>query len=275
MGIKSRIKQIAKIALAPPAKKAVKKTYDGESKSNTEHWTDHNVTFHAQFKTKQQSLEHLDWRNSQYLFYDELMPCNEFDGQVVLDYGCGPGHDTIALSEFSKPKKIYAIDISKTAIAEAKSRIQLHNPDVAEFILIEDGAANFPFENESIDYIHCSGVLHHTPNENDILKEFYRVLKKGGKARIMMYNYNSMFAQIYVGYEQRVCNKVNADISFADALRKSSDYNCPIARYYRKEEFIEICNKVGFNTTLKGIAIHNGEMLLMPIMYQALGDLKK
>lgn len=245
-------------------------------KSNTKHWTDHNVALHEVFKTKEQSLEYIKWRNSIYLFYDQLMPCNGFDSKVIVDYGCGPGHDTVGLVEYSKPKKVYAIDISSTALQEAKTRMKLHtsNDELVDYILIKDGTADLAIESESIDYIHSSGVLHHTPNETDILKELYRILKKGGIARIMMYNYYSIYALFHVGYNLRVAKGIHKDISFAEALRKESDENCPIARYYKKEEFIKICESVGFKAKLKGVAINVEEIDMSNSIYKALLDMK-
>ncbi len=173
MTIKSRLKGIAKKILqgSPKAEK---------QKSNTEHWTDHNVTFHKNFKTKEDSLNFIHWRNSIYLFYDELMPCKDFDGKVIVDYGCGHGHDTVGFVEYSKPKKVYAVDISTSSLDESRERMKLHtkDEDLVEFVLIKDGSAALPIATESVDYVHYSGVLHHTPNEKENLKKPHRKIKK-------------------------------------------------------------------------------------------------
>jgi ubiquinone/menaquinone biosynthesis C-methylase UbiE len=270
MGIKSRLKNIAKSVL----NESTSKTIAEADKSNTEHWTDHNVTFHKDFKTKEASLNFINWRNSIYLFYDQLMPCSGFDGQIIVDYGCGPGHDTVGFVEYSKPKKVYAVDISTSSLGESKERMKLHTNDtnLVEFVLIKDGSANLPIEDGSVDYVHSSGVLHHTPNETEILKDLYRILKKGGKARIMMYNYYSIYAQLQVGYNLRVKRGIHKDVPFSEALRRESDMNAPIARYYKKEEFIKICEDIGFKASLKGVAINVEEMGLCNLRFEALGD---
>ena len=273
MGIKTKIKSVLKRILSASANL---NTQSATNKTNTEHWTDHNVTYHQKFQTREESLNFIDWRNSMYLFYDKLMPCSGFDHKVVVDYGCGPGHDTVGLSEYSKPKKIYAIDISKTSLQETQNRMKLHTNDanLTEYLLIEDSSANLPIESETIDYVHSSGVLHHTPNETEILKELYRVLKKGGMARIMMYNYNSIYAMYHVGYDLRIKKGIHSDVSFAEALRRESDLNAPIVRYYKKEEFIKICEDVGFKCVLKGVAINTDEIMMCNNMYEALVDTK-
>ncbi len=62
------------------------------------YWTDYNVTLHQDFRSIEESLTYLRWRNDQYFGYAALMPVNNQDGRVVLDFGCGPGHDVVGFS---------------------------------------------------------------------------------------------------------------------------------------------------------------------------------
>ena len=57
------------------------------------YWTHHNVTLHKRFRTAEESLEYFAWRNAQYIDYIDLLPVAGHDGQVIVDYGCGPGND--------------------------------------------------------------------------------------------------------------------------------------------------------------------------------------
>ena len=68
-----------------------------------EYWTGHNVTDHHDFLSVEDSLDFLDWRNKCYLYYQDLMPTDQANDKVVLDYGCGPGHDLVGFSINSKP----------------------------------------------------------------------------------------------------------------------------------------------------------------------------
>jgi ubiquinone/menaquinone biosynthesis C-methylase UbiE len=83
------------------------------------------------------------------------MPVAGYDGKAILDYGCGPGHDVVGFAHFSKTARLIGMDVSTTSLA-------------------------------SIDLIHSSGVLHHTPNPLKILKEFRRIIRPGGSAQIMI-----------------------------------------------------------------------------------------
>jgi ubiquinone/menaquinone biosynthesis C-methylase UbiE len=132
------------------------------------------------FRTKQESLEHFHWRNAQYPGYIDLMPVGGQDGKVVVDYGCGPGNDLVGFSVFSKPSKLYGMDVSAPALQVASQRIELYEAPV-EIVQLDEVENKLPLDSESVDYIHTSGVLHHCLNLDRILEEFYRILKPTGQ----------------------------------------------------------------------------------------------
>ena len=68
-------------------------------------------------------------RNSIYPGYIELMPVNQADGLVVLDYGCGPGNDLVGFGHFSNPKKLIGADVSARN-ENSKKRTDLHGIEV-------------------------------------------------------------------------------------------------------------------------------------------------
>jgi SAM-dependent methyltransferase len=57
-----------------------------------------------------------------------------------------------------------------------------------------------PFLDESIDYIWCKSVLEHIQNPENILKECYRVLKKGGKIIILTPDWESIYRDFFIDY---------------------------------------------------------------------------
>src|SRR5687768_14872252 len=71
-----------------------------------DYWTSHNVTAHLRFASAQESLDYFHWRNSQYPGYIDLMPMSGFDGRIILDFGCGPGHDLVGFGTYSKPARL-------------------------------------------------------------------------------------------------------------------------------------------------------------------------
>jgi ubiquinone/menaquinone biosynthesis C-methylase UbiE len=246
---------------------------DNRTLTNTDYWTGYNVTGHCRFTSRAQSLDYLHWRNGQYLFYDELMPCSGHDGKVILDYGCGPGHDLAGFLEFSRPRKVVAADISRTSLQEARERVRLHGGEGVDFHLLTDGQAALPFEDNSVDYVHTSGVLHHTPNVEQILREFTRILRPSGMVRVMVYNYHCIWLHLYVAYERRIVQQLDAGLSLEESFKRSTDTEaCPISRWYKAQDFLSLCAASGLTGTFRGAAMSVNEMELLPRRYAALTD---
>lgn len=238
----------------------------------TAYWTRHNVTQHAAFASKAESLDYLSWRNAQYLFYADLLPTAGFDGLRVLDYGCGPGNDLVGFVEHSRPARLVGMDISAASLGESAARLGLHGPHGVELIRADE-TSRIPLEDASIDYIHCSGVLHHTTDENAVLAEFRRILAPGGKAGVMVYHRDSIWEHLYVAYQRQIVAGIDQGLSLADAFRRSTDGpDCPISRRYSAAEFVRICEDAGFRCKFIGAAISLHEMGLMPLRMAALAD---
>lgn len=276
MGIKERIKRSVKAFLFDNESRASTDiTSRTETLTSSEYWTKHNVTGHYQFKSREESLSYMRWRFSQYLNYEELMPCTGFDNKVVLDYGCGPGHDVIGFVEYSKPARVIAMDVSSSSLDETRKRVGLHNASgIVEVKLIKE-KEKLPLEDNSIDYIHSSGVLHHTPNMNEILDEFRRILKPNGIIRIMVYNYNSIWTHLYVPYILQITKGVNKDLSLEDAFRRSTDGDaCPISKCYSPEEFLEICNRSNLRGKFSGAAVSLDELDWVNTKNKAMADMR-
>ena len=237
-----------------------------------EYWTDHNVTLHRTFASAEDSLEDFFWRNDQYYRYIELMPVSGFDGLSVLDFGCGPGYDLVGFSTQSKPRRLVGIDVSRSSLAEAKARLELHG---AEFELFHHDVANgpLPIADASIDLVHSSGVLHHMPDMAPALSELRRVLKPGGSAQFMVYHRDSLWVHLYVAHERQILQQIDAGLGLAEAFQKSTDGpNCPISRSYRQHEFIECVSKFGFEIESFGVAVSAWEMSLLEKRFAAIMD---
>lgn len=234
----------------------------GQSKAVADYWTDHNVTQHKLFASRQESLEYFHWRCDQYPGYLDLMPVSGLDGKRVLDYGCGPGHDLVGFAEYSRVAQLVGADVSRSSLSEAASRLKHHAADSVRLVQLDPAATGLPFDSGSFDYIHSSGVLHHVPNLRDTLAELRRVLAPGGKIRVMVYNYNSLWMHLYVAYVLRLRDQtIPADLPIRQAFTRSTDGpDCPIANCYTPEEFAAEAAGAGLNARLLGAACSLFEM---------------
>ena len=237
--------------------------------NSTNYWSVHKV-HHENFKNREDSLYHFEWRNSQYPGYIDLMPVKNHNNKVVLDYGCGPGNDLVGFSEFSNVKELIGADVSKPALELAKKRLLLHKKD-ARLLHLEENENKIPLEDNSIDLIHSSGVLHHCKNSDKILKEFKRILRPDGEINIMVYNYNSIWVHLYTAYINQIEKRKYSDLKLIDAFSKLTDgKHVPISKCYKPEEFVSILNEFGFTGELKGVSISLTELMSLKKIYVAL-----
>jgi SAM-dependent methyltransferase len=145
--------------------------------SSTAFWADNQVG--GPYATLEESQEALAQRQLLFPPLLDLMPVEQ-TGKTVLDYGCGPGHDTILFCQHGAGHVFY-YDISPLALQIVDARLELHG--------LADRAS--PCRHPLIppvDHIHCAGVLHHTENPEEILEDFRRLLKPGGEIRVMIYD---------------------------------------------------------------------------------------
>jgi SAM-dependent methyltransferase len=235
-----------------------------------EYWTEHNVTSHHEFATPQGSLEYFHWRNDQYFNYIELMPVAGFDGQRVMDYGCGPGHDLVGFGTFSTCAHLVGVDVSSSSVAESRARMALHGI-AADVILLEADTPTLPFEDGAFDHIHSSGVLHHTPDPVGILRELRRVLRPGGTANVMVYNYDSLWMHLYVAYQRTIVQGLYPGQTQREQFKRSTDGDqCPISNCYRHSEWISVCEEAGFQASYSGAAISVFELSLLQSRFAAI-----
>ena len=240
--------------------------------SPQEYWTEHNVTNHATFCSISQSLEYLEWRNSQYPGYIDLMPVSGFDDKVIVDYGCGPGHDLVGFISCSRPTRLIGMNVSGSSLTEAKARVDLHGGKV-DLIHLDEGEQRLPLSDTSVDVIHCSGVLHHTQYPGKILREFRRILKPGGFVQVMVYNYDSIWMHLYVAYHRMILNNLVGDGSLRGAFRLSTDGpDCPISDCYTSSQFLELARGSGLSGSFRGAAISAHEMKQLPTRWDAFED---
>ena len=212
-------------------------------KGSAAYWSNHMVV-EKSWKSKKESLDHFKWRNSLYPGYLDLMSVKNLDDLNVLDYGCGPGNDLVGISEYSKPKKLYGADVSLTALKASEERLTFHSKKV-ELIHIDENKNTLPLEDNSIDFVHSSGVLHHVKDLSTAIKEIHRILKPNGIFRIMVYNYNSLWLHLYTAFYIQIEQKLYSGENILEAFRKTTDGPmCPISKCWKPKDF---CNQISIS----------------------------
>jgi SAM-dependent methyltransferase len=108
-------------------------------------------------------------------------------GLRVLEIGVGMGADY--LEWLKAGAHATGVDFSAASIEKARRRCELagYCPDLR----VAD-AENLPFAENSFDVVYSYGVMHHSPDTAQCLREAWRVLRPGGEAKIMMYHHPSL-----------------------------------------------------------------------------------
>lgn len=156
----------------------------------------------------------------------------------VLDLGSGSGRHLVKI----KNGKMYLVDFSKEMLKLAEKRAEEKNIDAKFFV---SDISKLLFKDNFFDYAICISALHCVKGEKNrekVVKELYRVLKKGGKAEIGVWNIKSKRfknspKEKYVGW---------------------TDKGKRYYYLYDEKEIHELFKKIGF----KILSSHNSEMMI-------------
>jgi SAM-dependent methyltransferase len=258
--IRTRAKTLARsllIKARPPKGRAPEIVIKDNSGSTVvdEYWNQH--TLHARpFLSARESERYLRKRNSQYPMFPELMDLyGDHAGEVVLDYGCGPGDDVTGFLLWSNAKKVIGMDVSGKALGFLRHRLALHEVDLSrvELIRITDALGKIPLPDASIDWVQCGGVLHHTTHPQQIVAEFNRVMKPGAQGRLMLYNRDSVMYHLWIAYAQLIANDAFPGLTVDQAFTKSTDGpECPVSDAWPPQRVLDMIASAGLEGTFKG-----------------------
>ena len=156
----------------------------------------------------------------------------------VLDLGSGSGRHLYQIKE----GKMYLVDFSKEMLKLAEKKAKEKKID-AEFK--QANLWETPYEDGFFDYAISISSLHCVEEEKDrekSVKELYRVLKKGGKAEIGVWNIKS----------KRFKN------SPKEKMIKWTDKGTRYYYLYDEKEVHDLFKNLGF----KILSTHNSEMMI-------------
>jgi SAM-dependent methyltransferase len=220
-----------------------------------EYWSRHTVNS-TPFEAEADSLRYLEWRFDRYPLFRELMDLwGSHDGETILDYGCGPGDDVTGFLLHTRAQRVLGVDVSDKALELTASRLALHGIAPERYALqrVSDAQSALPLDNDSIDYVHCGGVIQHTTAPELVLRELARVLHPGGRGRIMVYNRDSLYFHLYTAYQRRIVQGLFAGLTPDEAFARNTDGpDCPVSRAFRPAEFCDLATGTGFSVEYLG-----------------------
>lgn len=108
-------------------------------------------------------------------------------GREVLEIGVGMGADHEKWAE-AKPSRLVGVDLTWRAVLLTRERLRLSGHPVR--VLIGD-AERLPFSATRFELVYSYGVLHHSPQTAEAIRELARVIRSGGVCRVMIYHRHS------------------------------------------------------------------------------------
>ena len=103
-------------------------------------------------------------------------------GMTIADFGCGRSgvFSFLMADKVGKTGQIYALDVIKEHLKSIDREADLHNFSNIRTVWTDlEGPNNIPAE--SVDIVLIINTLHQSKKYDNILKQAYRLCKKGGK----------------------------------------------------------------------------------------------
>ncbi|MDD5556335.1 MAG: class I SAM-dependent methyltransferase [bacterium] len=105
-----------------------------------------------------------------------------FEGRRCLDAGVGSGRALTSMARLGAGM-VVGIDVGDGNLRAASRR----TAGAAAVRLLKASVLALPFRDRAFDFVHCSGVLHHTPSAGAGFRELARCLRTGGLLSIGVY----------------------------------------------------------------------------------------
>lgn len=128
---------------------------------------------------------------SQAVWYNQwtLNKFKVFLSGEILEVGCGIGNFT---SDLAKYGEVWAIDINKEYVEQAKNRVA----DKAKIGSGDIEKGEYFFNNKKFDTVICLNVLEHVKEDMRAVNNLYNLLKKGGKLILLVPVHRFLYGEI-------------------------------------------------------------------------------
>jgi len=152
-------------------------------------------------------------------------------GDAILDLGCGTGELSAYLAELVGPEgKVVAVDPDKERLLLAQQSFG----EVKNLSFVEGSASNFPgIGSESYNIIFSSHVIHWIPDKQEVFKNMFESLKRGGKIDIQYTDH--IFPFLFTAFKE--LNPENAERLYK------------MLHYEERPKIEQYCSNAGFRIT--------------------------
>jgi ubiquinone/menaquinone biosynthesis C-methylase UbiE len=130
---------------------------------------------------------------------ERLIPPEAFISQMpiqknhtLLDVGAGSGFFTIPMAE-STSSKVYALDPDRRMLSVIEEKAK--EKGLTNIEPIQDYIENFSIQNNSVDFVMASLILHEVSSLTKALSNIFEVLKSGGHLLCLEYEKDDLIIE--------------------------------------------------------------------------------
>jgi SAM-dependent methyltransferase len=102
--------------------------------------------------------------------------------KIILDAGCGLGYKAAWMALLSPESIVIGMDISEAVLTAA-----IYYKDIDNLFFVKGDIAQTNIKDDSIDYISCDQVIHHTENPEKTFEHLSKKLTKSGQIACYVY----------------------------------------------------------------------------------------
>ncbi len=147
------------------------------------------------------------WYLDLYSFKDEDELAAYLSNQeVILDAGCGLGYKAKWFADLSPESSVIGMDYSDAVFVAAK-----RYKDTKNLFFVKGDIADTKFHNDSLSYISCDQVIHHTENPLNTLKELARIIKKGHEIAVYVYAKKALPRELLDDYFRLATKNISSE----------------------------------------------------------------
>ncbi|MGH7493485.1 MAG: class I SAM-dependent methyltransferase [bacterium] len=100
--------------------------------------------------------------------------------RAVLEVACGSGGLTCRMA-LETGATCVGVDLNVRGIEAARTRARAQGPSSQVSFQVVDAGQRLPFPGESFDAVFCNDSINHLPGRLDVLRDWHRVLRPGGR----------------------------------------------------------------------------------------------
>lgn len=158
-----------------------------------------------QYDEKTWFKDDLGLRNQEFLYGMDVC-ADKLRGALVLDAGCGNGRLTASIARFGC--EVVGMDLSRSVERANRSRTAIAGDRAPMVHFIQGNVMEPPLANEICDYVHSSGVLHHTSDPERAFRSILALARPNGRIYVQLYRRR----EAWVGIPNKLVRSVTSHL---------------------------------------------------------------